>query len=149
MAKKKKAALKPAANRGFATTSTPSKRPTEGESGAGGADAAQENGEAAEDSSSGADGGENHGGSLAEKGSGGQGSAARDKRSAMQTDSKFSAEDEDEQALQNIVNRLAERVEKDVARFWKVCRRRRAQGVGVHWESMWHLFITWLGRSMA
>lgn len=92
MAKKKKASLKPVANRGFATTSTPSKKPVPNE-----------------DESS-------HNFPKATI------DASVDPSPILSDDKECEQEEQDEEssALQTLVDRLAEKVDKDINRFWKV-----------------------------
>lgn len=121
MAKKKKASLKPVANRGFATTSTPSSKQQQ----------QQQQQEASSENQQGSD----------SKGARASTDAQRDGAAQLQKDidnivlsgkddagdergrasqpMEFDPAREEEQALQNLVERLRDRVDKDVARLWK------------------------------
>lgn len=111
MAKKKKTQLKPNPNRGFATTSTPKKAQPEPEAEPEPAllaatsgtqtPSVTQNGEA--------------------KAGDGQGGVDGEKSA---TRHEFDPAQEEEQALQNLVDKLQERVEKEVARAYKVRGRR-------------------------
>jgi ATP-dependent RNA helicase DHX29 len=112
MAKKKKATLKSAVNRGFATTSTPSKRPdnsnpNSGQNTAGTSTPSEEEKR-------------NIAQAISEIVIGGsvQNGDENDGRDSP-IDTAFDPEKEAEQALQNLVERLRERVDKEVARVWK------------------------------
>lgn len=115
MAKKKKTALKPAVNRGFATTSTPSKRPDQSR---------PQTSQSTSGTNTPTDEEKrNIAQAIEEIVVGGDVNRSKDDtdpRMGMGEGAQFDPEKEEEQALQNLVERLREKVDKDVARVWKV-----------------------------
>lgn len=115
MAKKKKTALKPAVNRGFATTSTPSKRPDQSTTTTTTPSSSQNtpgtNTPSKEDR-------KNIAQAISEIVIG---SDVNDEQSinGSYSDTAFDPEKEEEQVLQNLVDKLRERVDKETARIWK------------------------------
>ncbi|UZJ54717.1 hypothetical protein CBS101457_004037 [Exobasidium rhododendri] len=114
MAKKKKTALKPAINRGFATTSTPSKRPEppklQSSQPTTGTNTPSEE--------------ERRSIALAIDsivlGGNVKGENEEESEDEMPRDDRgFDHEKAEEQALQNLVDRLREKIDKDVNRVWK------------------------------
>jgi ATP-dependent RNA helicase DHX29 len=116
MAKKKKSALKPVANRGFATTSTPSKRPVEPRITHIGAASVNEHGNGDES------GGENNKAVQFE-----DFDTLQDGLRKNDDEETFDPKSEEDQALQNVVDRLRDRVEKDVLRYWRAIEFDRRQ----------------------
>ena len=117
MAKKKKSAL-PAVNRGFATSSTPSKKPERSTANStatstGGTNTPNE--ELKKEIAEAYDRleiGDTLGPSET-----GEGDQARN---GDASGAAFDPEKEEEQALQNVVSRMQEKVDKEVSRIWKV-----------------------------
>lgn len=117
MAKKKKSALKPVANRGFATTSTPSKNTVQQPSISSESKNVEENGKNVTTKADRKDINTNDGATDDAVGW----NAIENEMLSVENNKKpeFDPAKEEEQALQNVVERLRDRVEKDVARFWK------------------------------
>lgn len=118
MAKKKKTTLKSAVDRGFATTSTPSKRPDQ---------LRTDKSETTTGSNTPTDEERKHIAQAIDEivlGGPAKGEKEEDetvkRANGLLEDASFDPEKAEEQALQNLVERLREKVDKDVARIWKV-----------------------------
>lgn len=105
MAKKKKPSLKPAANRGFATTSTPSKKPEP---------AAAPEGEEAPQTEKDASTEPPSDGQHASK------EASPQDAQTKQDHLPDFEQDSEEMEMQLLIDRLGDRPEREVSRLWKV-----------------------------